>query len=78
MICKRHARRGYDEALAAPWDRFSPRVWEEKELSLAGSPVRVFVIPLHRKIVDLDQRIAWALWLQSALRLRLRRGLRSR
>jgi hypothetical protein len=78
VICKREARRSYDEALAAPWDRFSPRIWAEKELLLTGSPVRVFVIPIHRKIVDLDQRIAWALWLRSALSLRLRRALRGR
>jgi hypothetical protein len=76
VICKRDARRTYDEALAAPWDRFTRRVWDGKELLLAGSPVRVFVIPMHRKIVGLDQRISWALWLQSALRLRLRRALR--
>jgi hypothetical protein len=75
-ICKRDVRRTYDEALAAPWDRFSRRVWDGKELLLAGSPVRVFVIPMHRKIVGLDERISWALWLQSALRLRLRRALR--
>jgi hypothetical protein len=76
VISKRDARRTYDEALAAPWDGFSRRVWDGKELLLAGSPVRVFVIPMHRKIVGLDQRIPWALWLQSALRLRLRRALR--
>jgi hypothetical protein len=40
VIAKREARRSYDEALAVPWDRFSPRIRAEKELLLAGSPVR--------------------------------------
>jgi hypothetical protein len=78
LICKRDARRSYDEALATSWDRFSPRIWEGRELLLTGSPVRVFVIPMHRKLADMDRRIAWTLWLQSALRLRLRRALRGR
>jgi hypothetical protein len=78
VICKRGARALYDGALADPWDRFSPRIWETKRLPLAGSPVQIFTIPMYRKIADLDQRVAWGLWLRSALWLRLRRALGSR
>jgi Methyltransferase domain len=75
VICKRRARALYDEALAHPWDRFSSRVWAAKQMSLVGSPVQIFTIPMERQIADLDQRVAWALWLRSALWLRLRRAL---
>jgi hypothetical protein len=73
VICARAARPIYDEALAHPWSYADRRVWEVKELPIAGSTTRIFMIPNYRQIDGLDRWAARAVWLRTALRDRAAR-----
>jgi Methyltransferase domain len=73
VLARRDARGIYDAALAAPWERFDRRVWESKELPLAGSPVRIFFVPSYRRVEALERPVARVRWVERALRARLRR-----
>jgi hypothetical protein len=77
VICPRAARTTYDEALADPWSYVDRRVWEVKELPIAGSATRIFMIPNYRQIGGLDRWAARAVWLRIALRDRAARMMQT-
>lgn len=71
VICRRASRPMYDQALLKPWDYFDSRVWEAKDLPLAGSHIHIFMIPTYRQVEGLDRWVARARSLRASMQSRV-------